>query len=78
MREEDNGELDKATFTTKQILGTHLNFQFAEEKDSSSVAVKRDGKLTILIFVAFPSCRNTEISFLGHLLRFCSVANSYD
>ena len=34
-REEDNGELDKATFTTKQILGTHLNFQFAEDKDSS-------------------------------------------
>ena len=30
-REEDNGKLDKAAFTTKQILGTHLNFQFAED-----------------------------------------------
>ena len=34
-REEDKGKLDKATFTTKQILGMHLNFQFAEDKNSS-------------------------------------------
>ena len=28
-----------------------------------SVSVKRDGNLPILIYVAFPCCRNTEISF---------------
>ena len=28
-----------------------------------SVSVKRDGNLAILIYVAFPCCRNTEISF---------------
>ena len=35
-----------------------------------SVSVKRDGNLQILIYVAFPCCGNTKISFLGHMLRF--------
>ena len=34
-RKEDKGKLYKATFTTKQILGTHLSLKFAEDKNSS-------------------------------------------
>ena len=76
--EEGSGKLDKATFTTKQILGTHLNFHFAEDKNSSFRISETWLNLKIVIYVAFPSCRNTEISFLGHMLSFCSVVINYD
>ena len=62
--------LKKAGLASRNIVHYKKIILRHRTKIQVSVSVKCDGSLPILIYVAFPCCRNTEISFKGHILRF--------